>query len=169
MMAAHLDRPLVDGENEYITITRIYPVIRKRGHMLPEYWIAEGVFDGKMMRLIIPHIDRQLFVEAGYVAAAILRNVETTVSIDVLTTWKDNQFRVGEVVSRDESTIVHTEVERQAAWQADVLAYGKPTMMGDECQFSTSARWVTWSKNDAGQYVRLTATTRDIYAAKVQS
>ena len=62
------------------------------------------------------------------------------------------------------------KAKRHAAWVADCAAFGgKFVMVNGEAQFSTTGRWVTWSKNEKGQYVRLTATTRDLYAGKVQS
>jgi hypothetical protein len=174
MMAVHRDRPLVDGENEYITLTAIAPVFKGRQHLHPDYWQAEGRLDGVLMRLTVIHEDRRLFVEAGYVASEVLKNIATTVSIEVRTMLDDrNRWRVAEVVSRDENAVVHTEAERHADYLADLQAFGgKFTRLGaTELQFSTSARWVNWSVDGNGRYVRLASTgERTLYAAKaVQS
>lgn len=172
MMALPKDRPLVDGENEYVTIERMLPQFKVRGHLRPDYWLAEGKLDGILMRLTVETSDRRMFVEAGYVPAEIFQHIETTVSIDVITIKDDrNRWRIGEIVHRDENAHVHTDVERQAAWKADVVAYGgKFQRISDtELQFSTAGKWITWTRNERGQYVRLTATDRTLYAGKVQS
>lgn len=171
MIAVYRDRPLVDGENEYVTITAIVPVMAKRNHLRPDWWTGEGKLDKLKMVLIILHEDRHMFLEAGYVPDAILKNIATDVSITILTMKDDaNRWRIAEIVHRDESAIVHTETERQAAWKADVVAFGGYTKVGEsEAMFSTSAKWVNWSVDSAGRYVRLTATERTVYEGKGQS
>lgn len=172
MTALTKDRSLVDGENEYITLTAIKPVFQGRQHLHPDYWQAEGRLDGVLMRLTVIHEDRRMFVEAGYVAGEILKNIPTTVSIEVRTMLDDrNRWRIAEVVSRDEDAVVHTETERQQAWAADLAKYGNSfqRISATELQFSTSGEWTTWTRNEQGQYVRLTATTRELYAAKAVS
>ena len=166
------DRPLVDGENEYITITRIVPMFKGRQHLRPDYWLAEGKLDGILMRLTVEVADRAMFVAAGFVPAVIFQHVETTVNIDVVT-MKDaaNRWRPANVVSRDENATVHTDAERQQAWKADLVKYGSSyqRISAAELQFSNSRGWVTWTRNEQGQYVRLTATTRDLYEGKAVS
>jgi hypothetical protein len=172
MIALPKDRPLVDGENEYITVTRTAPVFKGRQHLHPDWWVAEGRLDGALMRLIVLHIDRCMFVEAGYVASEIFRHVETAVNVEVLTMLDaDNRWRPAKVVSRDESATVHTDAERQQAWKADLVKYGNSyqRISATELQFSTSGEWTTWTRNDQGQYIRLTATTRDLYEGKAVS
>lgn len=172
MTAITKDRPLVDGENEYITLTVIKPVMAKRNHLHPDWWQAEGLLDGKLMRLTILREDRALLLAAGYVPDSILKNIQTAVSINILTRRDDaNRWRIAEVVSRDEDAPVHTEAERIAAWKADIVEFGRYTKVGEsEAMFSTSAKWVSWSLDSQGRYVRQTATDRTLYAAKaVQS
>lgn len=172
MMALTKDRPLVDGENEYIVIERIAPVLKGRQHLHPDWWTGEGKLDGVLMRLTILREDRALFLAAGYVPDAILKNIATTVSISILTRKDDaNRWRIAEVVSRDESAVVHTEVERQAAWKADLVAFGSSyqRLSETELQFSNSRGWVTWTRASDGRYVRLTATQRDVYEGKTVS
>lgn len=172
MIALPTDRRLVDGENEYITITSINPVMAKRNHLHPDWWQAEGKFDGLKMVLTILREDRALFLEAGYVPDAILKNIATSVNINILTRKDDgNRWRVAEVVSRDESATVHTDAERQAAWKADLVAYGNSyqRLSATELQFSNSRGWTTWTRDSEGHYVRLTATQRDLYEGKAVS
>lgn len=171
MMAAHRDRPLVDGENEYITIERIVPVMKGRNHMHPDYWQAEGKLDGLTMKLIILHEDRPMFLAAGYTPYDIFKNVETRVHIGILTTKDDrNRWRVAEVVASEETAHVHTEAERQAAWGRDVRSFGGKVMVsGCEARFVHLGDWVTWAKDERGNYVRITETTKTLYAAKAVS
>lgn len=171
-MMALKTRRLEDGENEQITIERLLPVFKGRNHLRPDYWTAEGRFDGILMRLTVLTEDRKLFVDAGYVPAEIFKHVVTTVNIDVITIKDDgNRWRIGEVVHRDESAPVHTDAERQADYLTDLHAYGGTfTRIGaTELQFSVAGRWVNWSTDSKGRYVRLTATDRKLYARKGQS
>lgn len=165
------DHRLTDGENEYITIERIVPVMKGRNHLHPDYWQAEGKLDGLTMKLTILHEDRPMFLNAGYTPYDIFKNIETSVHIGILTTKDDrNRWRVAEVIHAEETAHVHTEAERQAAWGSDVRAFGgKVTVSGCEARFIHLGDWVTWTKDERGNYVRITETTRTLYVGKGQS
>jgi hypothetical protein len=172
MIALTKARPLVDGENEYITIERIVPAFKGRQHLHPDYWTAEGLLDGKLMRLTILHADRPMFLAAGYTPYDIFQNVETAVHIDIVTRKDDaNRWRVAEVVASAETAYVHTEAERQAAWVTDLREFGGAFQRVGDCEarFVRLGNWVTWVREAGGEYVRITGGGQTRYAGKVQS
>jgi hypothetical protein len=172
MIALPKDRPLVDGENEYITIERIVPAFKGRNHMFADYWVAEGTLDGILMRLTVLHEDRKMFLDAGYVPAEIMTLNPKTVHIDVRT-MKDarNRWRVAEVIHGNETDHVHSEAERQTAWLADLITYRrKVTVDGTTARFECAGELpVVWTKDEHGRYIRTCDGVRKVFAAKVQS
>jgi hypothetical protein len=171
-MTALKTRRLEDGENEQVTIERIIPQFKGRNHLFADEWIAEGRFDGILMRLTVLHEDRKLFLDAGYIPAEILTLNPKTVRIDVITIKDDrNRWRIAEVVNSNESDHVYSEGERQTAWLADLITFRhKVTMTGTTARFERLGELpVVWTKDEHGRYIRTCDGTRKVFAAKGQS
>lgn len=171
-MMALKTRRLEDGENEQVTIERIAPAFKGRNHLFADYWIAEGRFDGVLMRLTVLHEDRKLFLDAGYIPAEILTLNPKAVRIDVITIKDDrNRWRIGEVIHSNESNHVYSESERQTAWLADLITFRhRVAVNGTEARFEQLGELpVVWTKDESGRYIRTCGDTRKVFAAKAVS
>lgn len=166
------NRKAIDGENELITLTRIYPVWvgpKSLQHMFPDYHVGEGRLYGTLMRLRIYKTDRAKLLAAGYIPADLLTESEVATHIDVYTAWDDTtSWRIGDVIPAAETAHVHTEAERKAAWALDVVKFGKYERVGlTELRFSRLGESVTWGKNAKGEYVRTEGASVKVYEAAV--
>ena len=162
-----LNRKLIDGENEYVTITRIEPRFIGRNHLNPDMWVGHAEMDGEPLLFSIRNTreDRNRFLAAGYVPYDILRNVDTAVRITVLTAWDTERgWCVGEVIHATET--VHSAQERDAAWKVDVGTLGKPTVTGIVATFARIGYVVVWTKTEAGRYVRDENGIQTVYEGK---
>lgn len=161
------NRRLQDGENEYVTVTRSIPVYVNALHRDPNHWYLEGIFDGKVMSFRVLNEDRPKFIQAGYVPREIFAAKEIAVNITVLSTYDEiHRWRVAEVLPAVE--VVHTEAERQTAWKLDVVKYGKFDFDGKvTATFARMGERVVWTRDDAGQYVRIEGNTKTVYEGKV--
>lgn len=171
-MMALKDHRLQDGENEQITIERIIPQFKGRNHLFADEWIAEGRFDGILMRLTVLHEDRRKFLDAGYIPAEILTLNPKSVRIDVITVKDDrNRWRIAEVIHSNESGHVYSEGERQTAWLADLATFlNRYTLVGTEARFERLGELpVVWTKDEQGRYIRTCDGTRKVFAAKAVS
>lgn len=162
---------LIDGQNEYLSISRIIPVYAGKRHQHPDYWFLEGELYGKVMSLKVITEDRRKFLEAGYIPAQLFTFKETAVNITVLTDHDDaHGWRVGEVLPAIET--VHTEAERQAAWVADCALFGgRFTMLAGNtgARFERIGQVIEWGKDAAGRYTRTENGVVTVYVGKGQS
>lgn len=174
MMVAQHQTRLQDGENELMVVTRITPGF-DFGHMHADWWTLHAVYGAKghekayTLTVRNTREERDKFLNAGYTPRSIFQNTAVgDLAITVLTTWSaERGLFVDEVIHADENAPVLSEAERQEQWAADLKTFGGSySLVGQEARFTLAKQWVTWTKNAAQQYVRITATSRTLYEGK---